>query len=132
MTENGKDICFLVFMQMYYKPFLKWPFNYSKLWSMFVIGFQVLIQAVEQLVENSPPKKMDSSQLIWLYSIMITATVVKLALWIYCKSSKNEIVRAYAKVPKLYSSLPYFLIMIFLHNKFETIFRIITLMWSQM
>ncbi|KAI5675170.1 hypothetical protein M9H77_06120 [Catharanthus roseus] len=64
---------------------------------MATLGFQVLIQAVEQLVENSPPKKMDSSQLIWLYSIMITATVVKLALWIYCKSSKNEIVRAYAK-----------------------------------
>ncbi|KAF3947049.1 hypothetical protein CMV_026766 [Castanea mollissima] len=28
---------------------------------------------------------------------MISATVVKLALWIYCKSSENDIVRAYAK-----------------------------------
>ncbi|KAF3946397.1 hypothetical protein CMV_027331 [Castanea mollissima] len=28
---------------------------------------------------------------------MISATVVKLALWIYCKNSENDIVRAYAK-----------------------------------
>ncbi|OMP03389.1 Cation efflux protein [Corchorus olitorius] len=34
---------------------------------------------------------------VWLYSIMLTATVVKLALWLYCKSSTNKIVRAYAK-----------------------------------
>lgn len=58
----------------------------------------MLIQAVEQLVKNIPPEKMSSDQLIWLYAIMITATVVKLALWLYCRSSGNNIVRAYAKV----------------------------------
>lgn len=62
------------------------------------LGFQVLIQAVEQLVEHNPPDKMSSLQLLWLYVIMITASVVKLALWLYCRSSGNEIVRAYAKV----------------------------------
>lgn len=41
---------------------------------------------------------MSSDQLVWLYTIMISATVVKLALWFYCKSSGNDIVRAYAKV----------------------------------
>lgn len=56
------------------------------------------IQAVEQLVEHNPPDKMSSLQLLWLYIIMITASVVKLALWLYCRSSGNEIVRAYAKV----------------------------------
>ncbi|XP_022730859.1 metal tolerance protein 4-like [Durio zibethinus] len=40
---------------------------------------------------------MSSSQLVWLYTIMLSATVVQLALWIYCKSSSNKIVRAYAK-----------------------------------
>lgn len=64
---------------------------------MATLGFQVLIQAVEQLVKNIPPEKMSSDQLIWLYAIMITATVVKLALWLYCRSSGNNIVRAYAK-----------------------------------
>ncbi|PHT66034.1 hypothetical protein T459_30459 [Capsicum annuum] len=59
---------------------------------------EVLIHVVEQLVENKPPKKMTLNQLAWLYSINLTASVVKLALWLYCKSSGNDIVRAYAKV----------------------------------
>ncbi|KAF3634715.1 hypothetical protein FXO37_26342 [Capsicum annuum] len=46
--------------------------------------YMVLIQAVEQLVENKPPEKMTLNQLAWLYSIMLTAAVVKLALWLYC------------------------------------------------
>ncbi|XP_026413673.1 metal tolerance protein 4-like isoform X1 [Papaver somniferum] len=64
---------------------------------MATLGFQVLIQAVEQLIKDEPSKKMDSSQLVWLYSIMLSATAVKLSLWFYCRSSRNEIVRAYAK-----------------------------------
>ncbi|XP_060196721.1 metal tolerance protein 4-like [Lycium barbarum] len=64
---------------------------------MATLGFQVLIQAVEKLVENNSPEKMTSDQLVWLYAIMITATVVKLLLWLYCRSSGNNIVRAYAK-----------------------------------
>ncbi|CAL4967254.1 unnamed protein product [Urochloa decumbens] len=64
---------------------------------MATLGFQVLIKAIEQLVENKPGEKMTSEQLIWLYSIMLSATAVKLALWLYCKSSGNSIVRAYAK-----------------------------------
>ncbi|CAI9770548.1 unnamed protein product [Fraxinus pennsylvanica] len=64
---------------------------------MATLGFQVLVQAIEQLVENKPPAKMTTEQLVWLYAIMITATVVKLVLWNYCRSSGNKIVRAYAK-----------------------------------
>ncbi|RCV08570.1 hypothetical protein SETIT_1G337100v2 [Setaria italica] len=64
---------------------------------MATLGFQVLVKAIEQLVENKPGAKMTSEQLIWLYSIMLSATAVKLALWFYCKSSGNSIVRAYAK-----------------------------------
>lgn len=64
----------------------------------FVTGFQVLITAVEQLIENNPSEKMTADQLIWLYSIMIFATVVKLILWLYCRSSGNQIVRTYADV----------------------------------
>ncbi|KAK8958425.1 Metal tolerance protein 4 [Platanthera guangdongensis] len=64
---------------------------------MATLGFQVLIQALEQLIENKPSEKMSSIQLIWLYAIMLSATVVKLALWIYCRTSGNKIVRAYAK-----------------------------------
>lgn len=61
-------------------------------------GFQVFVQAVEKLIVNETPDKLTPVQLTWLYSIMIFATVVKLALWLYCRTSGNKIVRAYAKV----------------------------------
>ncbi|KAL0866997.1 hypothetical protein Bca101_046115 [Brassica carinata] len=64
---------------------------------MATLGFQVLLVAAEKLITNEPPETMSHDQLIWLYSIMLTATAIKLVLWIYCKSSRNHIVRAYAK-----------------------------------
>ncbi|KAK4481744.1 hypothetical protein RD792_012654 [Penstemon davidsonii] len=64
---------------------------------MATLGFQVLVQAIEQLIKDEPSEKMSSNQLFWLYLIMLTATGVKLVLWIYCRSSGNKIVRAYAK-----------------------------------
>lgn len=64
---------------------------------MATLGFQILVLAAEELIEDETHKKMSSNQLLWLYIIMLTATVVKLALWIYCRSSGNSIVRAYAK-----------------------------------
>ncbi|KAF7849918.1 hypothetical protein BT93_L0136 [Corymbia citriodora subsp. variegata] len=64
---------------------------------MATLGFQVLVQAIEQLIRNQPSERMTSEQLVWLYTIMLTATGVKLILWIYCRSSGNKIVRAYAK-----------------------------------
>ncbi|XP_010516449.1 PREDICTED: putative metal tolerance protein C3 [Camelina sativa] len=64
---------------------------------MATLGFQVLLVAAEQLISNEPSDKMNHDQLVWLYSIMLSATAIKLVLWIYCKSSRNHIVRAYAK-----------------------------------
>ncbi|KAK7333098.1 hypothetical protein VNO80_29861 [Phaseolus coccineus] len=63
---------------------------------MATLGFQVLITAVQQLIQNSPSEDMSAEQLIWLYSIMLFATAVKLMLWLYCRRSANKIVRAYA------------------------------------
>ncbi|XP_050278760.1 metal tolerance protein 4-like isoform X2 [Quercus robur] len=64
---------------------------------MATLGFQVLLQAAEELIKDEPSEKLSKSKLIWMCTIMISATVVKLALWIYCKNSENDIVRAYAK-----------------------------------
>ncbi|CAL5428629.1 metal tolerance protein 4-like [Camellia sinensis] len=64
---------------------------------MATLGFQVLVQAVEQLVEDEASEKMTTDQLVWLYAIMLSATAIKLALWFYCRSSGSTIVRAYAK-----------------------------------
>ncbi|KAF8395931.1 hypothetical protein HHK36_019887 [Tetracentron sinense] len=68
---------------------------------MATLGFQILVQAGEQLIEDEPSDKMTSEQLVWLYAVMLTATAVKLALWYYCRSSVNKIVRAYAKFTSL-------------------------------
>ncbi|CAN8254307.1 unnamed protein product [Cochlearia groenlandica] len=64
---------------------------------MATLGFQVLLVAAEQLITNQPPEKMSHDQLVWLYAIMLSATAIKLVLWLYCRSSRNHIVRAYAK-----------------------------------
>ncbi|GKV45939.1 hypothetical protein SLEP1_g52965 [Rubroshorea leprosula] len=64
---------------------------------MAMLGLQVLIQALEELIKDEPSEKMSSNQLIWLYAIMITAIGVKLALWLYCRTSRNMIVRAHAE-----------------------------------
>jgi len=53
--------------------------------------------AVEELVKDKASEKMTTDQLIWLFTIMLSATVVKLALWLYCRTSGSDIVRAYAK-----------------------------------
>ncbi|KAH7532325.1 hypothetical protein FEM48_Zijuj04G0007900 [Ziziphus jujuba var. spinosa] len=42
---------------------------------MATLGFQVFIQAVEQLIKDEPSEKMSSDQLVWLYTIMLSATV---------------------------------------------------------
>ncbi|VVB06106.1 unnamed protein product [Arabis nemorensis] len=64
---------------------------------MATLGFQVLLVAAEQLISNEPSEKMNHKELVWLYSIMLSATAIKLVLWIYCRSSRSQIVRAYAK-----------------------------------
>ncbi|KAM5582359.1 hypothetical protein ABKV19_002667 [Rosa sericea] len=64
---------------------------------MATLGFQILIQAVEQLITADPTESLTSDQLAWLYGIMLFATAVKLALWLYCRTSGNKIVRAYAE-----------------------------------
>ncbi|GLT65188.1 hypothetical protein SLA2020_376320 [Shorea laevis] len=64
---------------------------------MATLGFQVLIEALEELIKDEPSDKMSSNQLIWLYSVMITAIVEKLALWLYCRTLPSMIVRAYVQ-----------------------------------
>lgn len=64
---------------------------------MATLGFQVLVLAVRELIEDEGSTKMSHSQLEWLYIIMLSATGVKLALWLYCRTSRSVIVRAYAK-----------------------------------
>lgn len=36
-------------------------------------------------------------QLLWLHSIMLSATAIRLALWFYCRSSGDSTVQEYTK-----------------------------------
>ncbi|CAL9100267.1 unnamed protein product [Musa textilis] len=62
-----------------------------------VMATLVFIQSLKRLIEKEASDKMTSVQLLWLYSIRLSATFVKLALWLYCRTSVNKIVRDYAK-----------------------------------
>lgn len=64
---------------------------------MATLGFQVRIEVVRKLIEDKGSTKISHSQLEWIYIIMLFANGVKLALWLYCKTSKSEIVQVYAK-----------------------------------
>ncbi|CAB67634.1 putative protein [Arabidopsis thaliana] len=76
----------------------KYPIGKLRVQPVGIIIFAaVMATLAEQLISNEPSEKMNHVQLIWLYSIMLSATAIKLVLWIYCKSSRNHIVRAYAK-----------------------------------
>ncbi|KAH1077904.1 hypothetical protein GLYMA_19G150000v4 [Glycine max] len=65
---------------------------------MATLGFQVLVEAVQQLIKGKPTLKMTSDQLFWLYIIMLIATGVKLLPWLYCRSSGNKIADHYFDV----------------------------------
>ncbi|GBG72877.1 hypothetical protein CBR_g12597 [Chara braunii] len=66
------------------------------------VSLQVLVEGVSRLfVEGEggggQGQKMPSSQVPLVASVMIGVTVVKLALFVYCSSFENEIVKAYSQ-----------------------------------
>lgn len=61
-------------------------------------GVQVLITAVEHLLEGDDGNKMNSSELVWMTVVMVVATAAKLALYLFCRTFKSEIVHAYSLV----------------------------------
>lgn len=63
---------------------------------MATLGLQILLESIRDLVTKTGPK-MNHTQEMWMIGIMISVTVVKFCLMIYCRRFKNEIVRAYAQ-----------------------------------
>ncbi|KAM1004088.1 hypothetical protein ACFX2C_004325 [Malus domestica] len=64
---------------------------------MATLGLQILIECGRELISQSPPAKMNRTQENWMIGIMVSVTVVKFVLMVYCRRFKNEIVRAYAQ-----------------------------------
>ncbi|XP_072999767.1 metal tolerance protein 7-like isoform X2 [Typha latifolia] len=63
---------------------------------MGTLGFQVLLESGRQLVTQSHTT-FDRAKEIWMITSMASVTIVKFILMIYCRTFKNEIVRAYAQ-----------------------------------
>ncbi|XP_016170992.1 metal tolerance protein 10 [Arachis ipaensis] len=63
---------------------------------MATLGLQILIESGRELITKTKPE-MDPVKLNWMIGIMVSVTVVKFILMVYCRKFKNEIVRAYAQ-----------------------------------
>ncbi|KAL4179124.1 hypothetical protein AMTRI_Chr13g85750 [Amborella trichopoda] len=63
---------------------------------MATLGFQILVESIRQLLTKGHTSFNGKTEQ-WVIGIMVSVTGVKLALTIYCRRFKNEIVSAYAK-----------------------------------
>ncbi|XP_050233896.1 metal tolerance protein 10 isoform X3 [Mercurialis annua] len=64
--------------------------------AMATLGLQILLESGRQLISKAGPE-MNKEQEKWMIGIMVSVTVVKFMLMIYCRRFKNEIVRTYAQ-----------------------------------
>ncbi|EEF43547.1 metal tolerance protein 9 [Ricinus communis] len=63
---------------------------------MATLGLQVLFESGRELLAKAQPER-DPYKEKWMIGIMVSVTVIKFGLMVYCRRFKNEIVRAYAK-----------------------------------
>ncbi|XP_076933555.1 metal tolerance protein 10-like [Bidens hawaiensis] len=63
---------------------------------MGTLGFQILLESGRQLIAKTHPDTNSYNE-EWVIGIMVSVTVVKFILMVYCRRFKNEIVRAYAQ-----------------------------------
>ncbi|KAL0922451.1 hypothetical protein M5K25_006439 [Dendrobium thyrsiflorum] len=64
---------------------------------MATLGLQIILESVRSLISNESGFSLTKEQETWVVDIMLSVTVVKLCLVIYCRSFTNEIVKAYAQ-----------------------------------
>ncbi|KAM7250559.1 hypothetical protein ACFE04_022442 [Oxalis oulophora] len=63
---------------------------------MATLGLQILLESGRQIVSKTKTDVTDE-ELKWLIGIMVSVTVIKFILMLYCQRFKNEIIRAYAQ-----------------------------------
>ncbi|XP_062180935.1 metal tolerance protein 5-like [Phragmites australis] len=64
---------------------------------MATLGLQIILEATRSLVSDGDGFHLTKEQEKWVVDIMLSVTLVKLLLVIYCRSFTNEIVKAYAQ-----------------------------------
>ncbi|KAL6998868.1 Metal tolerance protein 10, variant 2 [Sarracenia purpurea var. burkii] len=63
---------------------------------MATLGLQILLESARELIaKTSPDTSLEKEK--WMIGIMVSVTVIKLGLMVYCRRFENEIVRAYAQ-----------------------------------
>ncbi|KAE8679205.1 Metal tolerance protein 9 [Hibiscus syriacus] len=63
---------------------------------MTTLGLQILFESGRELIIKAQPDR-DPVKEKWMIGIMVSVTVVKLVLLIYCRRFDNEIIKAYAQ-----------------------------------
>ncbi|XP_055801392.1 metal tolerance protein 9-like [Solanum dulcamara] len=63
---------------------------------MATLGLQILFESGRQIITKSHPDRNPEKEK-WMIGIMVSVTVIKFLLMVYCQRFKNQIVRAYAQ-----------------------------------
>ncbi|KAI3753983.1 hypothetical protein L2E82_26055 [Cichorium intybus] len=63
---------------------------------MATLGFQILLESAREILAETHPSKNHGDE-EWVIGIMVSVTVVKFVLMLYCRRFENAIVRAYAQ-----------------------------------
>ncbi|XP_057989512.1 metal tolerance protein 11 isoform X3 [Hevea brasiliensis] len=64
---------------------------------MATLGLQIILESVRTLSSDENEFDLTKEQERWVVGIMLSVTLVKLLLMVYCRSFTNEIVKAYAQ-----------------------------------
>ncbi|XP_030964592.1 metal tolerance protein 10-like [Quercus lobata] len=63
---------------------------------MATLGLQILLESGRQFMAKTQPER-DPEKEKWMIGIMVSVTIVKFMLVVYCRRFKNDIIRAYAQ-----------------------------------
>ncbi|PSS33369.1 Metal tolerance protein [Actinidia chinensis var. chinensis] len=64
---------------------------------MATLGLQIILESLRTLVSDDNEFNLTREQELWVVGIMLSVTLVKLLLVVYCRSFTNEIIKAYAQ-----------------------------------
>uniref|UniRef100_A0A1D1ZLG3 Metal tolerance protein 5 n=1 Tax=Anthurium amnicola TaxID=1678845 RepID=A0A1D1ZLG3_9ARAE len=64
---------------------------------MATLGLQIIFESLRSLISNEDEFSLTKEQERWVVDIMLLVTLVKLVLFMYCRSFTNEIVKAYSQ-----------------------------------
>uniref|UniRef100_A0A7N0UCU2 Cation efflux protein cytoplasmic domain-containing protein n=2 Tax=Kalanchoe fedtschenkoi TaxID=63787 RepID=A0A7N0UCU2_KALFE len=64
---------------------------------MATLGLQIILESLRTLMSDETEFSLTKEQEMWVVGIMLSVTLVKLLLMLYCRTFTNEIVKAYAQ-----------------------------------